>query len=190
MYFRKIFLRGYSFVKSQDFQIELRRNIKLQKKGLYRMYKYELKEVKEKINELLEWDLIRRSTSLSGASILFAARKDGSLRFCIDNRFLNRINIKNSYRLIRKDDIQDQLATAKIFTITDLRPGYHQIRLGFEYIRRTSFNTRYENLEILVLRLRICNEPAIFMDLMNSVSVPYSNEIIIIYLDGILTYSD
>ena len=151
---------------------------------------YELEEIKSKINEQLKWGFIQPSTSPWGAPVLFVTKKDGSLRFCVDYRALNKLTIKNSYPLPRIDDILDQLATYKVFSKIDLRSGYHQIRLSPESIPLTAFNTRYGHNEFTVLPFGLCNAPATFMDLMNSIFSPYLDKFVIIYLDDILVYID
>lgn len=182
--------KGLPPLRAQDFKIELKPDAEPQKKGLYRMSQFELKEVKAKVEELLEWGYIRPSSSPWGAPVLFVTKKDGSLRFCVDYRALNKLTVKNSYPLPRIDDILDQLATARVFSKIDLRSGYHQIRLSPDSIPLTAFNTRYGHFEFLVLPFGLCNAPATFMDLMNTIFTPYLDKFVIIYLDDILIYSD
>ncbi|KAH0685639.1 hypothetical protein KY290_017163 [Solanum tuberosum] len=50
----------------------------------------ELKELKEKLKDLLDKGFIRPSISSWGAPVLFVKKKDGSLRMCIDYRQLNK----------------------------------------------------------------------------------------------------
>ena len=54
------------------------------------MSQYELEEVKEKVNQLMEWGYIRPSTSPWGTSVLFVTKTDGSLRLCVDYRAVNK----------------------------------------------------------------------------------------------------
>lgn len=54
------------------------------------MSEVELEEVRNKVDELLELWLIKPSSRPWGAP-LFAAYKDGDLRFCIDTLALNRL---------------------------------------------------------------------------------------------------
>ena len=48
--------------------------------------------------------------------MVFAWKKDGSIRFCIDYRNLNRVTIQNRYPLPLIPELMDRLAGAKIFT--------------------------------------------------------------------------
>ncbi|XP_070054641.1 uncharacterized protein [Nicotiana tomentosiformis] len=89
----------------------------------YRMAPTELKELKEKLKDLLEKGFIRPSVSPWGASVLFIRKKDRSLRMCIDYRKLNKVMIKNKYPLPRINDLFNQLQGAKYFSKTDLRSG-------------------------------------------------------------------
>ncbi|XP_040369333.1 uncharacterized protein LOC121051237 [Rosa chinensis] len=61
----------------------------------FRMAPTELKELMEQIDGLLEQGFIRPSTSPWGDPVVFARKKDGSLRLCVDYRKLNKVTIKN-----------------------------------------------------------------------------------------------
>ena len=85
-------------------------------KAPYRMALVELEEVKKQIQDLLSKGFIRPSTSLWGAPVLLAKKKDGSQKLCIDYRELNKVTIKNKYPLPRIDDLFDQLCGATVFS--------------------------------------------------------------------------
>ena len=72
----------------------------------------ELQELKVQLQELLDRGFIRPSTSPWEAPVLFAKKKDKTLRLCIDYRQLNKVTIKNRYPLPRIDDLFDQLRGA------------------------------------------------------------------------------
>ena len=69
----------------------------------------ELRELKIRLEDLLQKGYIRPSVSPWGAPILFVKKKDGTLRLCVDYRELNKVTIKNKYPLPRIDDLFDQL---------------------------------------------------------------------------------
>ena len=98
-------------------------------KAPYKMALVELKELKEQLQELLDKCFIRPSVSPWGAPVLFIKKKDGSLHLCINYRELNKVTIKNMYRLPRIDDLFDQLLGVSIFSKIDLRSGYLQLKI-------------------------------------------------------------
>ena len=68
---------------------------------IYRLSPPMLDELRKQVNALLEAGLIRPSISPYGAPVLFARKKDGTWRLCIDYRALNRITIKDRFPLPR-----------------------------------------------------------------------------------------
>ena len=78
----------------------------------HRMTPIELQELKVQIQDLLDRGFIRPNTSPWGTSVLFAKKKDKTLRLCIYYRQLNRVTIKIRYPLPRIDDLFDQLRGA------------------------------------------------------------------------------
>ncbi|GKA73924.1 putative reverse transcriptase domain-containing protein [Tanacetum coccineum] len=117
------------------------------------------------------------------------SKKDGSFRMCIDYRVLNKLTVKNHYPLLRIDDLFDQLQGSSVYSKTDLRSGYHQLRIKEEDIPITTFRTQYGHFEFQVMLFGLTNAPAVFMDLMNRVCKPYLDKFVIVFIDGILVYS-
>ena len=66
-------------------------------------------------------------------------KKDGSKRFCIDFRKLNKITKSNSYPLPVIDDILAMLGKSKFFSKLDLRSGYWQIAMDDKSKEKTAF---------------------------------------------------
>jgi hypothetical protein len=95
----------------------------------YRMATNQLAELKELLQELLDKGYICPSASPWGAPIIFAPKKDGMQRMCVDYHSLNEVTIKNKYPLPRIDDLFDQLKGACVFSKIDLRSGYHQLKI-------------------------------------------------------------
>ena len=132
---------------------------------------------------------IRPSISPWGNPVLFAKKKDKTLRLCIDYRQLNGVTIKNWYPLPRIDDLFDQLRGARVYFKIDLRTGYHQLRVRETDIPKTTFRTRYGHFEFTEMPFGLTNAPAIFMDLMHRVFQPYLDQFVVVFVDDILIYS-
>jgi hypothetical protein len=149
----------------------------------------ELDTLKEQINSLLRKGFIQPSKSAWGFPVLFAKKKDGSLRLCVDYRALNKITVKNRLTPPRVEELLDRLGSATIFSKLDLSSGYHQIRLEQADAEKTAFRTRYGHFEYKVMPFGLCNAPATFQGLMNSIFKECVDEFVVIYLDDILVFS-
>ena len=118
-------LPGLPLQRVVDFCIELHPSTSPISMTPHRMTPVELQELKVQLQELLDKGFIRLSTSPWGAPVLFAKKKDKTLRLCIDYRQLNRVTVKNQYPFPRIDDLFDQLRGAQVCSKINLRISYH-----------------------------------------------------------------
>ena len=142
-------LPGLPLDREIEFVIELAPGTTPIYKKPYRMAPTELVELKKQIKELFDKGYITPSSSAWGSPILFAKKRDGTLRLCIDYRAINIGSIKNKYPLPRINDLFDQLAQAKVFSKVDLRSGYHQLKIRPEDIPKTAFCSKYALEELI-----------------------------------------
>ena len=80
----------------------------------------EEEELKRQMQKYLEAGWIEKAQSPFGAGVLFAKKKDGSFRLCIDYRSLNKLTIKDKYPLPRIDECLDEMQGSERFTKLDL----------------------------------------------------------------------
>ena len=157
---------------------------------IYALSEKELQVLRGYIEENLKKGFIRESKSSAGYPILFAPKKDGSLRLCVDYRKLNDITIKNRYPLPNIGELQDRLGKAKVFTKLDLRGAYNLIRMKEGEEWKTAFRTRYGHYEYLVMPFGLTNAPATCQALINNVLRAHLDRTVVAYLDDILVYSE
>ncbi len=88
---------------------------------------------------MLEAKIIARSKSPWSFPVVIVDKKDGSKRFCVDFRALNKVTKANSYPLPVIDDILALLGNAKYFTSLDLKSGYWQVLMEESDKEKTAF---------------------------------------------------
>ena len=157
--------------------------------GLIPLSKKEEDFLKDYIEKHLEKKFIRPSKSHIAHGVLFAPKKDGGLRPCIDYRKLNAITKKNRYPLPRIDELQDRLLGAKWFTAIDIRDAYYRIRMKEGEEWKTAFRTRWGLYEYQVMPFGLTNAPASFQELINNTLREYLDDFALAYLDDVLIFS-
>ncbi len=107
----------------------------------YRRSAKESKEIDEEVKAMLDAKIIRPSKSPWSFPVLMVPKKDGSRRFCVDYRTLNKITVKDAFPIPRIDDILDRTKGGVWFSGLDLKSGYWQMALEPESIPKTAFST-------------------------------------------------
>lgn len=147
------------------------------------------KIVDRAIDDMLAANIIRRSKSPWSFPIVVVDKKDGSKRFCVDFRRLNKVTKTNSWPLPLIDDLLDQLGKASYFTSLDLKSGYWQVQVQEEDKEKTAFTCHRGLFEFNVMPFGLCNAPQIFSELM-SVVLQGLDSCALAYLDDILIFSE
>ena len=145
-------------------------------------------EVEDTVKQLNEQGLIEPSSSPWSSALVLVRKKDGSLRCCVDYRRLNAVTIKDSYPLPRIDDTLDALSGSNWFSTLDLKSGYHQVALAEKDKPKTAFSTGNNLWQWRVLPFGVCNGPATFERLMDSVLAGMHWQSLLVYLDDIIVF--
>ena len=146
-------------------------------------------KVDDLVQGMLDQGVIQPSQSPWASPIVLVKKKDGSTRFCVDYRRLNSITKMDVFPLPRIDDTLDLLAGSMYFTTLDLASGYWQVKMSEESREKTAFTTYSGLYEFDVMPFGLCNAPATFQRLMESVLAGLTRKFCVVYIDDILVFS-
>lgn len=155
----------------------------------YRVSSAERKIIEDNVADMLKRDIIRPSSSSWSSPVVLVRKKDGSVRFCVDYRALNKITRKDVYPMPRIDDALDTLQGAEYFSSLDLRSGYWQIPMHEADKDKTAFATPDGLYEFNVMPFGLCNAPATFERMIDSVLRGLKWKTCLCYLDDIVIFS-
>ena len=105
-------------------------------------------------------------------------------------RFLNEWTIKNAYPLPLISEIMDKLKGAKYFTKLDIQWRYNNIQIREADKWKAAFKTNRGLFKPTVMFFGMCNSPATFQSMMDSIFIEEIEEgVTIVYMDDILIYA-
>lgn len=156
----------------------------------YRVAPTERRVIQEEVEKMLARGIIRPSESPWSSPVVLVKKKDGTWRFCVDYRRLNKITKKDVYPLPRIDDTLDCLKRAKFFSSMDLRSGYWQIEVDEADREKTAFITPEGLYEFKVMPFGLCNAPATFERMMDNLLRHLKWTMCLCYLDDIIVFSE
>jgi transposase InsO family protein len=173
-----------------DHKIDLKPSFESQLGKTYPLSPKETEELQTFIDENLKKGYIRPSESPMASSFFFVGKKDGKLRPCQDYRYLNSHTVKNAYPIPMIPTIMDKLKGANFFTKMDVRLGYNNIRIRNGDQWKAAFKTPLGFYEPMVMFFGMCNSPATFQKMMDTIFEKMLRKGgIIIYMDDILIFA-
>ena len=143
-------------------------------------------EVKKLLKDMLAQDVIQPTNSPWASPVVLVRKKDGSTRFCVDYRKVNSITRKDAYPLPRIDDTLDTLSGSQLFSTLDLLSGYWQVEVDPKDREKTAFCTPDGLFEFRVMPFGLCNAPATFQRLMDTILAGLQWTNCLVYLDDII----
>lgn len=146
-------------------------------------------EVKRHVQELVAQGVLKESCSPWASPAVIVLKKDGSVRFCCDYRKLNSVTHRDAYPLPRVEESLDALGQACLFSSLDLTSGYFQVAVEEEDQEKTAVTTPFGLFQWTRMPFGLCNAPATFQRLMESVLGDLAFDVLLVYLDDILVFS-
>lgn len=147
----------------------------------------EHKQVREITDDLLARGIIKPSVSPYCARVVPVRKRNGSMRLCVDLRPLNARVVKQKYLFPLIEDCLSRLGEKTIFTLLDMKDGFHQIKIHPEHTKYFSFATPDGQYEYVRLSFGYCDSPAEFQKRVVQILQPLiRQDKIVVYIDDIL----
>jgi len=121
--------------------------------------------------------------------VVLIPEPDERLRFCIYNRQLNELTLRDLYPLPRNDDCLDSLGDAQLFSTLDCNAGYWQILLAEEDMPQTAFTFHCGTYQCTRVPFGLCNAPAIFQRAIDVILSGVKWQNVLVYLDDLIIFS-
>lgn len=146
-------------------------------------------EMERQVNELLDAEIIEHSTSPWGAPALLVEKPDGSYRFVVDYRDLNRVTRIDPYPLPNILETLSELGSARFFTVVDMASGYWQIEMHEHDKEKTAFNTPSGHYQWRRMPMGLVNSAAVWQRTADVILAGLLGKVCHVYLDDIIVYS-
>lgn len=138
---------------------------------------------------MLDKEVIEPSPSEWASPVVFARKKDGTMRFCVDYRRLNAMTVPESYPIPRMDECLDSLGEAEIFSSLDCNWGYWQLSFSKADIDKTTFTSHYGTYRFKRMPFGLQNAPTTFQRAIDVVLASVKWQFALVYLDDIIVFS-
>ncbi len=172
-----------------DHKIELIDEEMLSRSRLYQMFNHKLQKIKKYLINHLNKKFIFFSFASYVSLILFAEKKDNSLRFCVDYRKLNALIKRDRYSLSLIDEILAWIQESKYLTWLNIIVAFNKLRMHSDNEDLTIFITFFDSYKYHVMLFELINELMFYQHYMNDVLFKYLYQFCQTYLDDIIIYS-
>ena len=154
---------------------------------LYRVPLHYQEPLRKILIRQMDQGIIRPSSAPYASPLTMQPKKSGEFRACIDYRALNEVVLTDAYTMPRIDDLIAKVH-GQVFSVIDLKDGFHQIPLDDISVPLTAFATPFGTFEYLRMPFGLKTSPAGFQRFINAVLWGLSG--LVAYIDDILIFSD
>ena len=141
------------------------------------------------MTEMLQSGVIKPSTSPWSSPPVLVRKQDGTLRYAIDYRLLNKVTVKNSFPIPAISDCLYYLQGNQVFSKLDAASAFWMIPMDEDDAPKTAFQTRFGLYEFTRMPFGLTNVPASFSAAIHSIFEDILYKIVVCYLDDIIVPS-
>ena len=158
----------------------------------YRMPECHREPLRDMLSKQMEEGIIEPSRSEWSAPIILVPKKGtGELRTVIDYRQLNEtLRNKDNYPLPLIEDLLDRVQGAKVYSVMDLKSGYHQVELDPRDAHKTAFICCEGLFQYKRMPMGLATAPPTFQRLLEIVLADKIGKGALVYIDDIILYSN
>ncbi len=172
-----------------DHKIELINEEMLSRSKLYQMFNHKLQKIKKYLIKHLNKEFIFFIFASYISLILFAEKKDESLRFCVNYRKLNALIKRDHYSLLLIDETFTHIQESKYLIQLNIIVTFNKLWMHSDNEDLTIFIIFFDSYKYHVMLFKLINESTFYQHYMNDVLFEYLHQFCQIYLDDIIIYS-
>ncbi|XP_072170068.1 uncharacterized protein [Diadema setosum] len=145
-------------------------------------------EIQKEVEMMMKLGVIEPSDSPYGHPIVMVKKPDGTNRFCIDFRRLNKVTVFDPEPMPVQQDLFASLAKSKYFSKLDLSKGYWQLPLRDSDKAKTAFLTPIGQFQFRYMPFGLVTAGAQFTKMMRKLLLGVPN--VVTYIDDVLVHTN
>lgn len=148
-----------------------------------------IEEQSKQLKKMLELGVIQPSASDWAAIPSFSPKKDGTWRFNINFRGINKRCEADSYPIPRAPDLLETFEGMNWFSKLDASMGYWQVPIHPEDRKYCSFICQEGQFEFCRMSFGLMNAPATYQRMNDDVLKTVLRKFAVVYIDDVMVYS-
>lgn len=182
---------GLGCCKVAEHEIILEPNTRPIKQRYYPVSPFKQKFIDDEVEEMLKLGVIERSSSPWSSPVCLARKKDGSFRFCIDFRQVNKYTKKDAYPLPYISTILDRLRNTRYISSIDIKSAFWQVPLSGSSKEYTAFTVPGRGLfQFCRMPFGLSNAPATWQRIIDTILGPELEPSVMCYIDDVVIISN